>query len=253
MSVKKYRNFVFTLNNPTESDLPKLTNQVKYIKWQLEKAPTTGTLHYQGLVIFHNRVRFQTAINLLPRADFEVMRNLKASLEYVEKEETKIDGPWELGEQPLGQGSRTDLTSIIDEIKAGATTAEDIALENPEKYHQYGRTLHKVEDIVMRARYRTAMTQGEWRWGETGTGKSHAAFENYDPATHYVWKNDKGWQDGYTGQETVIINDFRGHIPYDELLQMVDKWPYTVPRRCREPAPFLAKKVIITSSLPTRS
>ena len=73
--------------------------------------------------------------------------------------------------------------------------------------------------------------------------------ERYHPDTHYVWKDDKGWQDGYSGQETVIVNDFRGSIPYGELLNLVDKWPHFVPRRGREPAPFLAKKFIVTSSL----
>lgn len=148
------------------------------------------------------------------------------------------------------QGKRNDLKRKCDEISNGAVTAEEIALQDPQQYHQYGRTFHKIEDIAMRKKFRTEMTQGIWYHGPTGVGKSHAAFEGYHPDTHYVWKNDNNWQDGYTGQETVIINDFRGHIPYNELLQMVDKWPYWVPRRGREPAPFLAKTVIITSSLP---
>ena len=87
--------------------------------------------------------------------------------------------------------------------------------------------------------------------GKTGVGKSHKAFDNYNSETHYLWKlNDKNWQDGYTGQEIVIINDFRGEINYNELLNLIDKWPYTLPRRGREPVPFLAKHIIITSSLP---
>ena len=94
------------------------------------------------------------------------------------------------------------------------------------------------------------LTQGIWLFGSTGTGKSHNAFMDYDPATCYVWKDDKGWQDGYCGQETVIINDFRGrNMPYEKLLDLVDKYPTTVNRRGREPMPFTAKTVIITSSL----
>ena len=105
--------------------------------------------------------------------------------------------------------------------------------------------------MLLRKRFRTEMTQGIWYHGPTAVGKSHKAFEGFDPQTHYVWKlNEKsGWQDGYAGQETVIINDFRGEIPYNEMLQLVDKWPHSVPRRGREPAPFLAKTVIVTSSL----
>ena len=47
----------------------------------------------------------------------------------------------------------------------------------------------------------------------------------------------------------MIINEFRGKIPYNELLEMIDKWPYHIRRRGREPAPFLAKHIIITSSM----
>lgn len=131
-----------------------------------------------------------------------------------------------------------------------AVSVDQIAEEYPMLFHQYGRTLSKLEDIALRKRSRQWMTQGIWYWGPTGVGKSHQAFKDFDPSTHYVWKNDKGWQDGYTGQETVIINDFRGELPYNELLQLVDKWPHTLSRRGREPVPFLAKTVIITSSLP---
>ena len=117
-------------------------------------------------------------------------------------------------------------------------------------FHMYGRTLTKLEDLRMRKLFRNFMTQGVWIWGPTGTNKSRMAFEGFTPETHYNLVNDRGWWDGYCQQETVIINDFRGWIPYDELLQLVDRYPYSVRRRGREPMPFLSKKVIITSALP---
>ena len=80
--------------------------------------------------------------------------------------------------------------------------------------------------------------------------KVHIALHDFHPETHYIWKlNDNGWQDGYTQQPIVVMNDFRGEVKYNDLLQIIDKWPYSVPRRGREPIPFLSTKVIITSSL----
>ena len=128
-------------------------------------------------------------------------------------------------------------------------TVDEITRLDPLVFHQYGRTLQKLEDIALRSKYRTWMTTCEWIYGPTSTGKSERAFEFYHPSTHYVWKTNDKWQDGYTGQDTVIINDFRPEIKYNELLQMIDKYPHFVPRRGREPAPFLAKHIIITSSL----
>ena len=113
--------------------------------------------------------------------------------------------------------------------------------------HQYGRTLDRLEDIRMRSVARTEMTKGVWLWGPTGTGKSHRA-ANME-GTQYWWTNDNGWWDGYKQQDVVILNDFRGNIAYGEMLQMVDKWPYAVRRRGREPMPFTSKMVVVTSSL----
>ena len=93
------------------------------------------------------------------------------------------------------------------------------------------------------------MTEAVWIYGATGVGKSHHAFEGYDPATHYIWSHDKGWWDGYNGHPIVIMNDYRGEIAYNNLLKLIDRWPEKVSRRGREPTQFLAKKVIITSSL----
>jgi len=153
----------------------------------------------------------------------------------------------EFGERP-SQGKRTDLADIAKDISNGKSVI-DITLENPELYHQYGRTLNFLEDIALRKKFRTEMTRCTWYYGKTGAGKSHKAFEGYTPETHYVLPKDNGWWDGYIGQETVIINDFRGHIPYDELLTLIDKWPHNVKRRGREPVPFLSKHIIITSPL----
>ncbi len=144
-------------------------------------------------------------------------------------------------------GERVDLKKVRDEILDGRSV-DDLTMDNPMAYHQYGRTMERIEDIAMRKRFRTEMTQGIWYWGTTGVGKSHKAMEGFDPDTHYIVPYDNGWWDGYKGQKTVIFNEFRGGVAFAEMLDLVDKWPKTVARRGREPVPFLAKTVIVTSS-----
>jgi hypothetical protein len=229
----------------TEWDTPVFNEkQMSYLIYGIEICPKTQKKHFQTFVRFYNAKTFEQVKKHFPTAHIEELKgSINENIAYCSK-----DGDFhEFGEKPA-QGKRTDLMSYAIDISNGIMV-DDIALENPNVYHQYGRTLHKLEELRMRKIYRNFMTKGIWLYGETGIGKSHQAFEDFHPDTHYILPNDKGWWDGYTQQETVIINDFRGFLSYDFLLQMIDKWPFYVNRRGRPPLPFLSKKVIITSSL----
>lgn len=240
----KTRGYCYTLNNWTEEEYRDLT-KVK-CRYQVigREVGESGTPHLQGYIYFDNPRAFTAVRKLCARWHIEMARgDASENINYCTK-----DGNYEeFGDRPR-QGRRVDLDELKEEI-LGGKRVEDIAMEQPLTYHMYGRTLNKIEDIALRKRFRTEMTQGIWYWGETGVGKSHKAFDGFNPETHYVWPNDNGWWDGYIGQDTVIINDFRGEIRYNELLNLVDKFPYSVKRRCREPMPFTSKTVIITSSL----
>lgn len=243
----KSKYWMITTNNYTKIDyIDQLAYKSDYKVIGKEIGKKCGTPHTHMYIEFSAVKRFSTLKKKFPKANLQTRRG--TSLEAANY--CKKDGDYEeqgtLSEP--NQGERTDLKIIRDAIMEGKRV-DDIAMEDPFLYHQYGRTFSKIEDIAMRKLFRTEMSLGKWFWGKTGTGKSHAAFKDFHPDTHYVWKNDNGWQDGYTQQETVIINDFRGEIPYNELLQLVDKWPYYVKRRGKEPMPFTSKNVIITSSL----
>lgn len=241
---KKFINYCFTLNNWTEEEYEKLKKIPCVYMCMGKEVGEKGTPHIQGYIHFKNERSFNAVRKLMKRWHIDGCRgSLWDNIDYTSKE-----GKWEeFGERPK-QGKRTDLDGIKEDIMKGKKV-DEIILEKPMIYHQYGRTLNKIEDLVMRKNYRKEMTKGIWYWGETGVGKSHMAFEGFTPETHYVLPNDNGWWDAYTQQDTVIINDFRGEIPYNQLLNLVDKWPFTVKRRNREPMPFTSKLVIITSSL----
>jgi len=246
LKMSKSRGYVFTLNNYTNEEYESLRDwkQVHYLIAGKEVGEQ-GTPHIQGYVLWDNARHFTAMQKLLPRAHWE---KAKASALANYNYSTKEGGEFlEIGDRP-SQGARTDLAEVRDRIEGGLRV-DALAMENPVLVHQYGRTLDRIEDIVMRRVFRTEMTEAVWIWGPTNTGKSHAAFEGFTPETHYLWPNDGKWWDGYRQQETVIFNDFRGEIPYNVMLQIVDKWPFQVPRRGREPMPFTSKRVIVTSSL----
>lgn len=222
---------------------------ITYLVYGYEEAPTTGKKHLQGYFEFNTQMTISNLKKKLDNQQYAFFQ-CNASAEHNRNYATDNDKNKfvEIG-SPKKQGERTDLKNLKDEIMNKQITVREIIKENPDMYHKYGRTLEKIEEISNENVFRNWQTTCDWYYGPTGVGKSHKAFENYNPETHYIWKDDNGWQDGYKGQEIVIINEFRGKIPYEELLLLIDKWPHNLRRRGRPPVPFLAKHIIITSSM----
>lgn len=216
-----------------------------------ELCPSTKREHWHAGVKFKSTREFAVmkkkypTCNIQEKAKFSTWDDIQ---NYCSK-----DGEYEeYGIKPKnGQGQRTDLVGLKNSLLNGNITCENIITETPRLYHQYGKTFDKLEDLAMQKKFRNFMTLGYWLWGATGAGKSHIAFKDFSPDTHYVLNlNDKGWWEGYKQQNTVIMNEFRGQITYGDLLDLADKWPKSVPRRGRTPLPFISKRIIITSSLP---
>lgn len=241
------RNWCFTLNNYTMEEVEEINDiECDYRIFGYEVGEC-GTEHVQGYIQFTKKLALTAVKKLIPRAHWEMQSKNSSALEAAEY--CRKDGDfYEQGEISC-TGDRKDLDAIKDKINNGETTVDKIVMEFPVLYHQYGRTLSKIEDIVLRKKWRTEMTKGIWYWGPTGVGKSHKALENYHPDTHYLVPQDNGWWDGYKQQETVVFNDFRGELSYNFMLNLVDKFPFSVKRRGREPLPFISKYVIVTSSL----
>nr|QRI44123.1 MAG: replication-associated protein [Cressdnaviricota sp.] len=248
MTDPKFRHVCFTLNNWTQEEYDRIASlECRYLVIGKEVGEQ-GTPHLQGYIEFNGQKTLRTLKKMLPRCHIESRKGTpKQAANYC-----KEDGDYIEKGEISKQGERTDLTELQTAINERTQTVQQIRQNNPMIYHQYGRTLNTLEDDLMEQTYRTQKTHGTWLWGGTGAGKSHLAFKNFTTNTHYVWKlNDNGWQDGYKQQPTVIIDDFRGTIAYDEMLRMIDSHPnYTVPRRGRAPIPFTSTHVIITSSLP---
>lgn len=224
-----------------------MKNDIRYIAYSNETCPTTGRPHHQGFIYFHGKKQSYKKIGkMLGNSNCRVCKgNLEQNEAYCSKSNELI----EFGNKP-SQSERKDLAMLKDDILMNVVTSEDIMCSNPVVYHMYGRTIDKLEDVALRKKFRTWMTIGSWYYGETGSGKSEHVYRDYNPSTHYVFPNDNGWFDGYKGQEIVIFDDFRGNtIPFAELLSLCDKYPKCVKRRNREPVPFLAKEIRITSSL----
>jgi len=251
---KKVRWFVIT-NWNLDTDYKELMKEkpIRWIGYGKEIAAQTGRPHHQCFMYLRNNVCYGKR-NLNTMGNWFGPTHCKVEPMWGSVDENEgycsKDGQYtELGIKPR-PGFRGDLEETKEKLMKGDLTVDEVTVECPAMYHQYGRTLEKLEDIALRQRFRTKMTKGIWYGGPSNAGKSHACFQGFDPKTHYVkplGDADLKWWDGYTGQETVIFNEFRGQIQFSELLDLMDKWPKTVSRRGREPVPFLATKLLISS------
>lgn len=242
----RIRSWCFTLNNYTDDEYNSIINSTHRYLVVGKEIGENQTPHLQGYVEFTSAKTLSAVKKTLgsDRIHLEKRRGTpRQASDYCKKDNDFI----ELGEMS-SQGERTDLTEIKDMILSG-TPIEEIMTEYTATYAKYRNTFKDLADLAHRKLKRTEMTKGTWIHGPTGVGKSHMAFEMAGDDV-YVKPSDGQWWDGYTGQKTVVINDFRGDIKYSELLQIIDKWPHSVPRRGRQPIPFTSEHVIITSSLP---
>nr|WAE43122.1 MAG: replication associated protein [Cressdnaviricota sp.] len=246
---KGVRAYVFTCFN----ELPPAYNEetMKYLGYEAETCPETGRKHWQGFVYWKDNKTITTCVKSL-KIDIKdkscwvgIMKgNFEQNRKYCSKEKGYVC----FGKEPH-QGAREDLNNLRDDI-LGGKKVDDILKEDPYMYHQYGRTLRELETLHMREKFRDFQTHCIHIYGDTGTHKSHVAFQNYSNDKCFVYNSQKGWWDGYKQQDTIIINEFRGDIPYDILLQMIDRHPFQVPIRGKENVPFTSKRIIITSCLP---
>lgn len=220
-----------TINNPTAVQLDHSTmetnlkaNGVSFAVWQVERVSTT---HIQAYVRFKNSVRLTKLRSTLPgcRA-FQRKGTEMENITYCSKPESRIAGPWEFGVRVLGQGSRSDLTTLTTMVRSGATRKK-IAEDMPEMVVRYHRGISTLMSWQSPPTYRVPKVLVFW--GPTGTGKTRKAYETYPEIFFVPTPTTRLWFDGYLQQEEVLFDDFRhSWVNLSMLLRLTDRYPMTV-------------------------
>lgn len=91
----------FTLNNPDELDNVEQAKALfakcsRYV-YQLEEGDEEKTPHWQGYFKLSKKARFSQIQKWLPGWHLEKCNNIDASIEYCQKTEGRLDGPWSMG------------------------------------------------------------------------------------------------------------------------------------------------------------
>lgn len=248
------RNWCFTLHVQEDKDYGDFVSgndKLRCAVWQLERCPTTQQLHLQGYCEFTASMRMGAVKSIFSQSSMhlELRKGPRAAaIAYCRKEDTRIKGPWELGDLgDLQPGKRTDLDVLAEELRDGGTI-DDIIGKSPALFVRYHRGL---ENLYQRSQQKRGAA---WRTvsvmvyhGAAGVGKTRRAIEEAGGDFFILDQGERVWFDGYHGQTTLIIDDFYGWIKYGTLLRILDGHPY----RAEIKGSFawaLWTKVIITSN-----
>lgn len=220
---KPRRGWVYTLNNYTpeeEEHLQKI--KCRYHVYGHEKVSTP---HLQGYLEFKDAKTFSATKKILgKRVSFEYRKGTPyQAATYCKKDGVMI---FEQGTIPK-QGKRTDLEDVYEMAK---TNVEDTEISDyaPGLYMRYYKAIDRVKlNFLCKDRSFTKMNV-YYIYGAAGIGKSkqaHDADPNLFELTDYRWWN------GYTGQKTILIDDFNGEIPYGYLLRLLDGYKFHLPTK----------------------
>ncbi len=218
----KSRHWVFTINNPTDNDIPIFDDTIDYLVWGRERGDDTGTPHLQGYICFGIRKYLSGVKKHLPRARLHIMNGTsRQAIMYAKKEgrfvergcvpKTAAEATKDLWDDIYAKAKRGDLEMIPKNILVRHYHGlKRIRQDNPDKPD----TLKKRSNV--------------WITAPSGYGKSTYAREMYPD---FYDKPPNKWYTGYKGENTVLLDDF-GPMQFKFLGWYTKRWsdvfPYPV-------------------------
>jgi len=233
-SDKPFRKWCFTWNqNAAYPGPPQFEDaDMHYMVFQLEEAPETKQLHYQGYVALKNAIRMTGVKKLLknPQLHLEQCRDEERAIKYCKKQSTRAGPTTEWGSRP-GQGKRNLLQEACKQIQGGRDVT-DVAHEFPEMFVKHykglaalGAALH-VPKIVDRKVYVLR--------GAAGVGKTRSVYRAFPARAIYnVFSATAPWFDGYIPgvHQVALFDDYckKGRMPLDVHKKVTDRYPIMLP------------------------
>lgn len=246
MSARRVRNVCFTLNNPTLDPQAFLTQcrtglDVRYVIIGVERAPTTGTRHYQGYLELNKAYTYSRIQTTIGEAHLEA----RAGTPQQAADYCKEDGDFHEWGEISQQGNRSDISEAVGTLLSYGP--RQTAIAHPEQFVRYHRGFQALFQTTLSNAPREAPTVS-FLYGPPGCGKTRLAFGDGDGVAKLCLA--RGWFDGYNGEPSVIFDDLDGaasHLSVSELLNYLDRYPVLVPVKGGH-MPLVATRIWVTSN-----
>lgn len=251
------RNWCFTIQADEEAETTwpvaescpiEIPERSRFLMCQVERAPTTGKLHLQGFCCFEHAIQMNTACRLLGgHAHIEPMRGSVGDNEiYCGKEDSRVNGPWRIGNAPVEQGKRTDWHTVRDQIKEGVS--DDVIYERYPHLANCSRGVDTLRKCLGPKPPSFRDVRCVLLWGPPGTGKSHRARTTYPDAFCITGAYHEGKSfDQYNAEPVLILDEFRDmEWPNTFVNALLDKWKLVL--TCRYNNKYAAWNTVIIIS-----
>lgn len=224
----------FTCNNPLpgiEQHYESLVQSgiARGLIFGREHGSINGTPHLQAFVRWTQPRSFRWVVRTLtgpePHAPphVEPTRDVRAYIEYCKKEGDYVV----YGDVQSQRGKRTDLIEACESL----LEHKDLNVFKEEYAHLYVKFHRGFEKLVLHPpRDIWSPPTVIWIYGPTGTGKTRWFWEKYGHEPVWPANDTLKWFDGYSGQDVVLFDDFRGHwCTFSFLLRVLDGYRLQVP------------------------
>lgn len=194
----------------------------------------SGMEHLHGVLSSDSSVRFSTIKNFLgEKAHIEMTQGTKKEAEdyinkmgkYAEKGEV-ILAKFQVGEIKGRQGGRSDIQLIRDAINEGLTWRAVMRLEDRFYSPKY---VSIIKNMYFDKRNKETPFKRDvkvhWLVGDSGSGKTGITLDllkEYGEDSFFIVSDYQNPFDGYAGERIIILDEFRGQIPYAVLLGMLE-------------------------------
>lgn len=234
-----------------------------------------GYHHYQGFIQTGKApVRLRTMITQMidlgytgPDGQGEIhfqprgRQPVEEAIEYCQKEDTHIAGPWTDGVPDLkaSAGKRSDLIRLNEEIVSGKTYDE--IMRDPEltviaaSKMAWVKARCKIAYKDQIAKEEDRKVEVIYRWGDPGSGKTYSVMHGYPRDQIYRVTDYQAPFDSYAGQAILFLDEFYGgsrgcEISWSQLQDILDVYPMEVHSRYANNASARWTTVIISCNRP---
>lgn len=258
----RVRCWVGTWNNPKMTDeefkqhFENLHSQelLQYAIFQREKGEESGIIHFQFFLNFKNPQYFKKVKEkYIPYGcHFKPMiSTAHRCREYCSKVETRVSGPYEIGEFEE-EGQRSDLKKAIKMIDEGVPYSV-VAKIYPSQSLMYGRQLKLREQMRLEEESEDLCrnVSVEYVYGPPGVGKTSYVNSqvNFKFSDLFVVENYGEYLfTGYKRQKVVLFDEFYGQVkPIAKMNKLLEPYPKRL-RVIGDMVPAFYEKVYIVSN-----